>query len=175
LSKNTALTNLSCSTNQLDKLDVRANEKLKTLWCRGNRLTDLDVRQNTALETLVCNNNQLKRLDLSRNKHLKQLRCQRNRLEYLDITGFRITPSHSTRYRFEIYYGNYKEEQHLKTLKVNEVLQDDYEIDEVKTSSPKATVHVYNDQGEETCTDYQFTGDYDKDSSNHGYCTQTRS
>ncbi|MEH0007881.1 MAG: hypothetical protein V6Z82_04080, partial [Flavobacteriales bacterium] len=99
-----------------------------------------------------------------------QLRCQRNRLEYLDITGFRITPSHSTRHRFEIYYGNYEEEQHLKTLKVNEVLRDDYEIDEVKTSSPEATVHVYNDQGEETCTDYDFSADYDTDAAAVGKC-----
>ncbi len=43
MSKNTALTYLSCYTNQLTDLDVSKNTALTRLECHINQLTSLDV------------------------------------------------------------------------------------------------------------------------------------
>ncbi len=58
--KNTALTYLSCSQNQLTNLNVTKNTALTGLDCYYNQLTNLDVSKNTALTDLRCYNNQLK-------------------------------------------------------------------------------------------------------------------
>ena len=70
VSRNTALTNLSCSDNQIITLDVNKNTALTNLNCSNNRLTSLDVSNNKALTQLYCNNNKLLCLDLSNNTSL---------------------------------------------------------------------------------------------------------
>ena len=170
VSQNKALTYLSCSHNELSRLDISQNKQLKQLWCIGNELTQLDVSKNTALQVLGCNDNGLTRLDLSQNKQLKQLQCQQNKLKYLDITGFRVNYGPSERWKFEIYYGHNPKERYLQTLKVNEAVKDHYEINQVKTLSPKAIVQVYSNDGDETCPSYVFTADYDTDKTATGLC-----
>ena len=82
----TALTFLSCGSNQLTSLDVSANTALTTLYCWGNQLTSLDVSQNTALTNLYCGDNQLTSLDVSQNTALTSLWCNNNQLTSLDVS-----------------------------------------------------------------------------------------
>ena len=56
----TALTDLVCSNNNLQSLDVTSNTALKKLDCSSNSLTSLDVSKNTALTELYCPDNQIK-------------------------------------------------------------------------------------------------------------------
>ncbi len=81
-----ALTKLSCSGNQLTKLDVSKNTALISLNCINNRLTALDVSKNTVLEDLNCSGNQLTALDVSKNTTLKGLYCDCNQLTALDVS-----------------------------------------------------------------------------------------
>ena len=87
VSANTALTSLSCSSNQLTSLDVSANTALTDLSCGKNKLTSLDVSANTALTSLSCRSNQLTSLDVSANTALTGLSCKSNQLTSLDISA----------------------------------------------------------------------------------------
>ena len=86
VSKNTALTELSCEGNQLTSLDVSKNTALTKLYCNGNQLTSLDVSNNTALTDLECSGNQLTSLDVSNNTALTDLECNGNQLTSLDVS-----------------------------------------------------------------------------------------
>ena len=86
VSRNTYLTTLWCSGNQLSSLDVSKNTALMTLRCYNNQLTSLDVSKNTALTDLECNHNQLTSLDVSNNTVLRSLYCYSNRLTSLDVS-----------------------------------------------------------------------------------------
>jgi hypothetical protein len=57
ISKNTALTQLTCYENNLSALDVSNNTALTQLFCHNNNLTELNVTKNTALEYLWVQNN----------------------------------------------------------------------------------------------------------------------
>ena len=87
VSENKNLVRLECQTNQLTELKVGKNEKLKFLHCENNQLTSLDVSGNTKLETLNCTNNPLTTLDVSRNTALTELACSGNALTSLDVSG----------------------------------------------------------------------------------------
>ncbi len=78
MSKNTALTELHCDTNQLTLLDVSKNTALGELYCGWNELTTLDVSKNTALTELDCRHNRLTSLDISKNTKLTKLFCTWN-------------------------------------------------------------------------------------------------
>lgn len=56
---NTALTQLHCYGNQINKLDVSTNTALTTLYCFDNLLTSLDVRNgnNTAMTGFSATSN----------------------------------------------------------------------------------------------------------------------
>ncbi len=82
----TALTDLACSNNSLQSLDVSSNTKLTKLDCSDNSLESLDVSKNTALMELSCGNNSLESLDVSSNTKLTKLDCADNSLQSLDVT-----------------------------------------------------------------------------------------
>ncbi|GHV07037.1 hypothetical protein FACS1894217_06950 [Clostridia bacterium] len=86
VSHNTALTKLDCFNNQLTALDVSKNTTLTLLECSNNQLTTLDVSQNAALIRLSCFRNQLKTLDVSQNIALTRLQCSSNQLTTLDVS-----------------------------------------------------------------------------------------
>ena len=52
MSRNTQLTYLNCTDNQLTALDVSKNLALKYLYCISNQLTSLDLSQNPKITTL---------------------------------------------------------------------------------------------------------------------------
>ena len=81
MSKNTALTELSCHDNQLTALDVSKNTALTSLNCSNNLLTSLDVSKSTALRVLSCEDNKLTSLDLSKNTNLYGLDCYQNQIK----------------------------------------------------------------------------------------------
>ena len=61
VSKNTQLSLLGCSSNQLSSLDLSKNTELFLLSCNDNKLTSLDISKNTntKLTTLYCHGNNL--------------------------------------------------------------------------------------------------------------------
>lgn len=87
VSSNTVLTEINCSSNQLTSIDISANTELKKLYCNSNQLTSLNVSANTALTNLGCTSNQLTSLDLSLNTALTVLSCGENQLSILDVSA----------------------------------------------------------------------------------------
>ena len=87
VSKNTKLKRLRCSSNMLTAIDVSKNTELTDLYCYSNKLTELDVSQNTKLEVLICNSNKLTKLDVSQNTKLVELNCSSNMLTAIDLTN----------------------------------------------------------------------------------------
>lgn len=86
LTNNTALVRLSCSDNQLTSLDLTNNTALVELYCTKNQLANLNVSQNTALTQLYCNINQLTSLNVSNNTALTELQVSYNHLTSLDVS-----------------------------------------------------------------------------------------
>ena len=89
----TALTHLTCGSNNLTNLDVSQNTALTYLHCGDNPwpygITNLDVSNNTALTFLDCSgqSSNLISLDLNNNTALTTLICDDNHL----ITNFDVS------------------------------------------------------------------------------------
>ncbi|MCL2811648.1 MAG: hypothetical protein FWD25_07145 [Clostridia bacterium] len=82
----TALEILDCAWNNLTKLDLSSNAKLRKLECTGNRLMMLNISQNTMLTDLSVFSNELTLLDISQNTMLAWLSCGYNQLTTLDAS-----------------------------------------------------------------------------------------
>ena len=88
LANNLALINFNCSDNYLTNINLRNNVNLETLDLNHNFLTYLDVSDNLALINLSVQSNQLIALDVSNNASLQYLFCPYNtNLATLNITG----------------------------------------------------------------------------------------
>ncbi|MCL1873540.1 MAG: S8 family serine peptidase, partial [Clostridiales bacterium] len=87
LSNNLALTRLFCNYNQLAKLILSNNKILEYISCSENRLTELDLSNSPLLEYLYCHDNQLTELDLAGNSKLIGFSCGRNLLTKLDVSN----------------------------------------------------------------------------------------
>jgi len=87
LSNNTALEYLNSDNNPLRSLNLSKNTALQRLYCENNQLRSLDLSKNTALQRLYCENNQLSSLDLSNHTALEYLFCENNQLTSLDISN----------------------------------------------------------------------------------------
>ena len=75
-----ALKELTCSSNNLAKLDMSGCPMLEKLDCASNKsLTSLNVSKNKLLNSLICDwNTKLTVLDVSQNTELNYLNCERN-------------------------------------------------------------------------------------------------
>lgn len=80
------LLGLTCSFNQLSKLDISKNILLQSLDCDYNKLTALDLSNTKDLQFIDCGVNLLSNLDLSKQVNLTNLYCYSNPLKILDIT-----------------------------------------------------------------------------------------
>ena len=80
------LTELDCSGNQLQELDVSRLARLVRLDCSSNMIASLDVSRNSALETLSCSGNSMRYLSVSECWSLISLDCEDNALTTLDIS-----------------------------------------------------------------------------------------
>ncbi|MDL2145391.1 T9SS type A sorting domain-containing protein [Flavobacterium tructae] len=87
VSKNTNLTILECSFNQLTNLDVTHNPLLRSLRCSVNKLTAIDVSQNTKLDDLDVGSNQITTLDVSKIPTLRFLTAESTKLTTLDLSS----------------------------------------------------------------------------------------
>lgn len=77
---------LDCRDNQIQKVDLSNNKKLKALLIDSNQLIDLNLSQNSNLQLLSCTNNQLTSLNVANNKEIISLACGANQLKSLDVS-----------------------------------------------------------------------------------------
>jgi len=82
----TSLLGLTCSFNELSKLDISKNILLQSLDCDSNKLTTIDLSNNKDLQFIDCGNNLLTNLDISKQTVLTNLYCYINPFSVLDLT-----------------------------------------------------------------------------------------
>lgn len=82
------LSDLRCSNNPLQKIDLTKTPLLKYLFCQKTQLRELDLKANKELCELLASDNQLRQIDLSENKNLYLLWLDGNQLTELDIAPF---------------------------------------------------------------------------------------
>ena len=90
LPKSTTLSSLRCSTTCISDLDLSKNPALTKLSCTGNeKLTKLDLSKNLELSELNCSaNKNLISINLSKNVNLTSLQCcECESLESLDLSS----------------------------------------------------------------------------------------
>lgn len=80
------MSEILCAHNNIDKLMLSYNPKLKSIDCEKNRLTSLNTSKLVNLEKLLCSENQLHAIDISNNKALKRLMIADNGLTTLDVS-----------------------------------------------------------------------------------------
>lgn len=81
-----SLTQLDCSGNLLQEIDVSKNLALKRLECARNQLSHLDVTHNVKLEGLGCSKNNLRSINVSNNPNLQSLLCNGNLIGTIDVS-----------------------------------------------------------------------------------------
>ncbi len=87
ISKNTALTFLTCGSDELTALDISNNVNLRYLFIYYNNLASIDLSKNTELVKLSCAGNQFTSLDVAHNTKLKDLRCNSNQLSSINTSA----------------------------------------------------------------------------------------
>ena len=86
VTKNTALTYLSFSFNQISTLDLSKNVGLEKLIGVHNELTSLNIIENTALKHVEVWTNKISTIDLTKNINLELLHINNNLISSLDLT-----------------------------------------------------------------------------------------
>ena len=81
----TALTELQCSSNELETLDLSNNESLTALTCANNKLKTLTLPTGPTLKYVDCSYNRLVLLDLSNHASIKNLNCSNNSIALLTL------------------------------------------------------------------------------------------
>lgn len=79
------LTELYCTYNRINALDVSGNKKLRLLACSYNELNTLDISGNPALQSLYVHYNHLTRLNTAGNPNLTGLFAIQNAISTLDL------------------------------------------------------------------------------------------
>lgn len=82
----TNLTELDCSYNHIESLDLRSNKKLTKVNAAQNDLTSLQLEGCTALTWLDCSSNDLTVLDVSSLENMNHLNVSDNRLVFLNLS-----------------------------------------------------------------------------------------
>lgn len=82
----TNLTELDCSYNHIESLDLRSNKKLTKVNAAQNDLTSLQLEGCTALTWLDCSSNDLTVLDVSSLENMSHLNISDNRLVSLNVS-----------------------------------------------------------------------------------------
>ena len=78
LFQNKELERLDCGKNELDKLLVNFNTKLKSLYCDSNHIKELDISSLKRIEELYCHRNKIEKILLNSNANLKTIFCFEN-------------------------------------------------------------------------------------------------
>lgn len=80
------LEEIDLSNNQIDKINLNNNQKLKLLNLENNFLPNINLINLKELIELNLKNNRLKKIDLSKNGDLLKLNLAKNKLDTLDIS-----------------------------------------------------------------------------------------
>ncbi|TWI01158.1 putative secreted protein (Por secretion system target) [Flavobacterium tiangeerense] len=86
VTKNKALTSLSCYANKIKDLDISQNVVLTSLEVYGNGMIALNVSSNVALTSLDCSFNKISSIDVSKNVALINLNFFYNALTTIDLS-----------------------------------------------------------------------------------------
>ncbi|MBO9584706.1 MAG: T9SS type A sorting domain-containing protein [Flavobacterium sp.] len=81
------LTDLNCSNNNLEVLDVSSLKKLDRLVCSSNLITDLTLSDLNKIRTLICAQNKLTSLNVTNLVNLAIFECNDNALSTLDVSN----------------------------------------------------------------------------------------
>lgn len=121
----TNLTYLDCNNNQMKKLDIRKNTKLKVLICSFSyNLNTLDVSKNTELTQLYCGESpNLKKLDVSKNTKLTELSCLGLNLTKLDVSKNTKLTMLDCRFMYELKKLDVSNCSNLKKLYCEETVK----------------------------------------------------
>ncbi len=79
------LERLVCSSNLITELTLSDLNKVRTLICAQNKLTSLNVVNLVNLSIFECNDNNLQTLDVSNSPNLSELVCYKNKLTELKL------------------------------------------------------------------------------------------
>lgn len=80
------LENLALTDNNLVRLEVSANSKLKFIWIEDNELTFINVQNLNILEKIGASGNQLSSMNVSTNPALQLLTLANNDVTALDVS-----------------------------------------------------------------------------------------
>lgn len=83
----TGVTELDCSHNNLQLLDLSTMTQLKKLDVSYNNLVEITFAKETVLEQINCSNNSLALLNLANFTTIKELDCSNNRIGLLNLAG----------------------------------------------------------------------------------------
>lgn len=83
----TGITELDCSHNNLQLLDISTMKQLKNLDVSYNNLLDITLPKDSALEVLDCSNNNLAMLNLAGFEKVEDLDCSNNKIALLNVAG----------------------------------------------------------------------------------------
>ena len=83
----TGITELDCSHNNLQLLDLSTLKGLKKLDVSYNSLVELTFAKEVVLERIDCSNNSLAMLNLAGFTTIEELDCSNNRIGILNIAG----------------------------------------------------------------------------------------
>lgn len=81
------LEELSCSSNNIDVMDISQNTNLTYIYCPFNNLSQLDIGSNIMLERLYASDNLISSIDLSNNLSIEYLDMSFNSLSELDLSN----------------------------------------------------------------------------------------
>ena len=85
LSNNTKLRDLVCGRNVIEELNLNGCQRLSSLHCSFNNLKNIDLSSNTDLGSFYCGYNELENIDLSNNVDLKYLSIYGNQFSEIDL------------------------------------------------------------------------------------------
>lgn len=87
VSKNTKLTNLNISSNEISSIDLTNNTELLSFYANNCGLKSLDLTNCTKLVDVYVMYNELTSLDVSNSKELTNFYCSNNNITAIDVTN----------------------------------------------------------------------------------------
>ena len=77
---------LDCSYNNIKRLDLTGNKKIREVWCADNGMVELNISNCSDLRRVECSGNELKSLNLQGCSSLRILDCPDNDIANLDLS-----------------------------------------------------------------------------------------
>lgn len=84
------ITNFSCNSNQISKLNLGANTSLVYANCSFNQITSMKLPAGPTFQEISCYNNQLQKLDVSNCANVNFIDCSQNSLTSIDLSNSNV-------------------------------------------------------------------------------------